>query len=610
MSPKFLHRYRNEREVGIPRRFSIGAAFVLVTIYCVLFRLLVLLGADATWTGLICVFVGVVTIAQMTLFRGAKPRAASIIAGTIAAPTLLVVVMLDETFTKWLDLRPIEGFETFGLLVPVFFLLLALGFAGGYFVGAALAGVFYVLQKVRPSTVPPMVASDEPESNNAFLDKVSGLYASVGRILNPAPKGTPLRGAIAMFEIHLLLAFLFAPFIAFLTPIQGWTYFIIQGLVLAFWIGNFELLFFWPIVIAALGYLLSGWIFNEVVEIPSLHNLVADRSDGGRNSLYYSLEFFCSAASIMTGISLSALIGWLQWLTLRKSEKVRFGWRVFIASCLVMVAIAFVVRNRIQAFARTPKQQFISRVIANDDYYEVDFSLGLAYLDLHDGFNDEDIALVAPDIVDGATIGLYSKHFTDKTIAALDGKSFSRFGIGDISLSNDVFAQLKNGFSAQYLSFRDRPVSSELLAGMLKDPKMNTMLESVAFYSCGDVSNIDLSPMRKCKSLSYLYWHDADMSDFDFKSLRGLKSLNQLSLVSCSLGDESVESLVQSVPRKLQQLQLQSNNISDDGLKKLSKLTQLKSVNVQGNIRVTADGVAAFEKANPKCSVLWSDSEN
>ena len=608
MSPSFLDRFRNEREVGIPRRFSIGAAFVLLTIYCVLFRGLVLLGADPAWTGLICVFVGVVTIAQMALFRGARPRAASIVSGTLAAPALFVLVMLDETFTRWLGIRPIAyGFGTFEQIIPVFFMLFAIGFAGGYLVGVALAGVFYVLQKVRPSTVPPVVALDEPESTNAFMDRFSGLYSSIGRILNPAPKGTPLRGAIAMFEINLLLGFLFAPFITFLVPSQVWFYCALVGLVLAFWIGSCELRFYWPILLAFLGYFLAPWILEEVVKIPSFHNTVTEGNGINPSSAQHFLKFICNTVCVTTGISLAALIGWLQWLMLRKSEKVRFSHLVLVGAGLLMVGLAFLARNRIQAFAQTPKQQFISKVIANGDHYSIDFSLRLTYLDLNDGFNDEDIVLAMPDVIDGASIGLSSNQFTDKTVAALDGKSFASFRLGDTSNSDDAFAGLKNGFSAQYLSFHDRHVSSELLAGMLKDPKMNTMLESVAFYSANDLSTLDMSPMRTCKSLRHLYCYSTDMRDFDFKTLRGLKSLQQITFSSCSLDDEHIERLAQSLPRKLQQLNLQANFVSDAGLLKLSKLTQLKWVNVELNKGITAEGVAAFERANPKCDVRWTE---
>ena len=96
MATTFAERLRNEREVGVPRRFSIATIFLLLTLYAVLFRALVSLGADAGWTGLICVFFGIVTIAQMSLFRGVKPRAASLFAGMVTSPCLLAIVSLYE----------------------------------------------------------------------------------------------------------------------------------------------------------------------------------------------------------------------------------------------------------------------------------------------------------------------------------------------------------------------------------------------------------------------------------------------------------------------------------------------------------------------------------
>ena len=72
-----------------------GTIFVLLTLYAILFRLLVLIGAEANWTGVICLFFAAVTVGQMVLFHGAKPRAASVIVGAIACPAMLILIAVN-----------------------------------------------------------------------------------------------------------------------------------------------------------------------------------------------------------------------------------------------------------------------------------------------------------------------------------------------------------------------------------------------------------------------------------------------------------------------------------------------------------------------------------
>ncbi len=59
--------------IGVPRRFAVGTALIIVTMYSVLFAVMTSLGAHPSVFAIVAVFFTGVGAAQMLLFRGRRP---------------------------------------------------------------------------------------------------------------------------------------------------------------------------------------------------------------------------------------------------------------------------------------------------------------------------------------------------------------------------------------------------------------------------------------------------------------------------------------------------------------------------------------------------------
>ena len=60
--------------------------------------------------------------------------------------------------------------------------------------------------------------------------------------------------------------------------------------------------------------------------------------------------------------------------------------------------------------------------------------------------------------------------------------------------------------------------------------------------------------------------------------------------------------------RRLRRLSLAGSKVTDDGLKPLHGLTGWQELDLTGT-KVTAAGVAALQKALPKCKIVWDGKQ-
>lgn len=599
MYAQVLQRLRNERETGVPRRFSIRDAFILVTIFCVLFRVLVLLGFNATWTGLCCVFVGVVTLAQMFLFRGLRPRAASLVAGTVTPVGLFSAVVFDEMFTQRTGLTPLaSGLGTMGEVLPVVIALAAFGLMAGYLVGVAMAGVFYVLP--RGTHAVETTITNSPPKESRFLELLTESYHVLGRFLNPFPEGTPFRGAVAMFEVTLVMTFLVAPFWMFGTYTQIWIGGAVLGVVLGFLVaGNGELLFFWPIVLGGLGYALAAMLIDPLLELP----MVGQFFPPGRQTPF---SVFVKFTCVLAGITLSASVGWLQWITLRKRAKVRFGLVALLLSCAFLLGVVVFAKSRILAYANTPLQRLLANVQSQGGTIVWDFNRQFSWVELPHGFSDDEFLQLLPHIPDGGGVSLAGPKITNKSLAALDGRSLSHLSLINVSTTESAFRQTKS-FSVAYLSFLQCPVNSSLLADLFRDPKMCAMLERIALADA-DIDEGMLAEMRVCKSLNNLHLKNCKISDEAWPMVSSLRALKQLQIHG-GLDDARVKKLVASLPASVNNVSLASNDLTDAGMLEMAKHNQLQWLDISNNPRITASGVRDFRALKQQCQVRWSEPD-
>ena len=104
----------------LPRQFGTRGLLILVTWAAVLMGCLRALGATPTVFFLVLTFVAGVLIAQVLLFGGRRPQAASMWAGAFLLPSGLLVVgvlLLEPPFSRWIV--PTLVFGSCGVLVPV-----------------------------------------------------------------------------------------------------------------------------------------------------------------------------------------------------------------------------------------------------------------------------------------------------------------------------------------------------------------------------------------------------------------------------------------------------------------------------------------------------------
>ena len=134
------------KQVGVPRRFGVGAAMVIMTMYAVLFA--ALQRTPAIIFVAVSAFFTVIGVAQAVLFKGRNPRRASVVAGSVACPVIAIIatiVAAPRGSNMWVAYTGIVVCTSFGA-----------GF--GYLAGGLIAGVFLFLNKVQPP-----LEDEEPE---------------------------------------------------------------------------------------------------------------------------------------------------------------------------------------------------------------------------------------------------------------------------------------------------------------------------------------------------------------------------------------------------------------------------------------------------------------
>jgi hypothetical protein len=88
--------------------------------------------------------------------------------------------------------------------------------------------------------------------------------------------------------------------------------------------------------------------------------------------------------------------------------------------------------------------------------------------------------------------------------------------------------------------------------------------------------------------------------------LKALTNLNVLAIGVTQVSDAGMEQLKRL--KNLTELSLFHAQVGDAGLEHLKALTKLQKLGLRGT-KVTAQGIAEFKKARPKCNIKWDDPE-
>ncbi|MGO8689916.1 MAG: hypothetical protein ACLQLG_09795 [Thermoguttaceae bacterium] len=139
------------RHTGMPRRFGTSVVLIIVTMYAVLFAAMQTVQVlvhqrDPVLFVMVTIFVTGVGLSQAVLFHGHNPRKASLLTGFVLGTAIALARFILERRAGQSDEQ---------LVTVVFYVLSGFGALGGYVVGGAIAGVFFLLNKVQPPLEDP-----------------------------------------------------------------------------------------------------------------------------------------------------------------------------------------------------------------------------------------------------------------------------------------------------------------------------------------------------------------------------------------------------------------------------------------------------------------------
>jgi hypothetical protein len=125
------------RTVGMPRQYGVRTMLVITTLYAVLFAFLASLKAHPFFFVAPGIFLAGIGLTQMFVFKGTRPREASLLAGSclLAAGAATGVVLMH-----------CAGEPGDGVLLWMVVFTPGVGAALGYLVGVAIAGPFLVAE--------------------------------------------------------------------------------------------------------------------------------------------------------------------------------------------------------------------------------------------------------------------------------------------------------------------------------------------------------------------------------------------------------------------------------------------------------------------------------
>jgi len=127
--------------VGVPHRFSIGTMMILVTAFAILFGVLKTLDVDPAAFAVISIFIGGIAACQSLMFKGKKPRLASVVGGVIMLGLIDLVIGAVGLFSDpdFFGHAPIVI-----LLATMVVQAVVLGGPLGYIIGCFVAAIFLV----------------------------------------------------------------------------------------------------------------------------------------------------------------------------------------------------------------------------------------------------------------------------------------------------------------------------------------------------------------------------------------------------------------------------------------------------------------------------------
>src|SRR5690606_265301 len=124
------------------------------------------------------------------------------------------------------------------------------------------------------------------------------------------------------------------------------------------------------------------------------------------------------------------------------------------------------------------------------------------------------------------------------------------------------------------------------------------------FLALTDVSQAEeLRRLKPLANLEELVLYDAPLNDACVAELRPFGHLKRL-VLTCGITDASTPHL--AALGEMESLQLEFNQMTDEGIQGLSALKNLQHLSISGE-KLTVEGVKKLKEALPQCNIKFSD---
>jgi len=149
----------------VPRRFGVGVLLILMTAFAVLFAVMRTFHAPPELFLVVAGLFLAVTLGQILLFQGKKPRAASLLAGGVVFPLEIVALIVWQVYSSR-DRGPDP--MLFMSLVPGLMCSIPGGIGLGYLAGCFMAGVFLIQERLARRNIVRLQISLAPLTEADF----------------------------------------------------------------------------------------------------------------------------------------------------------------------------------------------------------------------------------------------------------------------------------------------------------------------------------------------------------------------------------------------------------------------------------------------------------
>jgi hypothetical protein len=204
--------------------------------------------------------------------------------------------------------------------------------------------------------------------------------------------------------------------------------------------------------------------------------------------------------------------------------------------------------------------------------------------------------------------------------AGVSGAGVSDAGVSDAGVSDAGLAHLKGLTNLSVLILKGTKVSNAGLVHLQGLPKLQrlnldatkvsgaglehlkslTNLDQLELCGCTNVSDAELVHLQGLPKLQILMLDATKVSGAGLEHLKGLTNFKSLHLNGTGVSDAGMVHLKGLT--NLTHLELRGTGVSDAGLKHLYGLSNLWNLWLT-NTKVTAEGIAALQKALPKCKI-------